>query len=84
VYRVRGKMLVSHDKLPEWRPFTVELRALRPEHAVERVLSELGSRHKLKRYHVKIEEVLELQPGEAVSKAVKELASLQGFVAHGK
>ena len=64
VYRVRGEALISHDRYPEWREFTVYVRALRREHALEKVYSELGSRHKLKRYHIRIRGVEEVRPEE--------------------
>ena len=60
VYRVSGRALFSHDRYPEWRKFKVYVRALRVEHAVEKVYSELGSRHKLKRFHIRIESVEEV------------------------
>jgi len=34
--------------------FVKEVRALKPEHALEKIYSELGSRHKLKRKRIKI------------------------------
>ena len=50
-----GRMLISHDKLPEWRIFRLELRGIKLEDVIEKVYSELGSRHKLRRKHIKIE-----------------------------
>ncbi len=77
VYRVSGLMLVSPDRLRRWQKFTVEVRAVRKEDAVERVLSELGSRHKLKRPHIKILSVDEIDAGEAESKFVRDMESLE-------
>ncbi|MCE4624314.1 MAG: 50S ribosomal protein L18a [Desulfurococcales archaeon] len=80
VYRVTGKMLISHDKFPEWRKFSVYVRALKKEHAAEKVYSELGSRHKLKRYHIKIEEIKEVPLEEVDDLNVIKLSQLEKWV----
>ncbi len=79
-YRVSGKMLIRHDKLPEWQKFSKEVRALKPEHAVEKVLSELGSSHKLKRYHIVIERVEEISIEEVRDRQLQLLAQLRKWV----
>ncbi len=79
-YLVRGRMLISHDRFPEWRKFEVYVRALKPEHALEKVYSDLGSRHKLKRYHIKIEEVKEVPLEEVEDLHIIQLASLTKWV----
>ncbi len=80
IYRVSGRMLLSHDRFPEWRKFTVYVRALKPEHALEKVYSELGSRHKLKRYHIKVEEVREVPLEEVEDLNIIRLSQLEGWV----
>ena len=60
IYRVEGRMRIGDA----WQRFTLEYRALKPEHAIERAYAELGSRHKLKRPHIKIEKVYEIPPEE--------------------
>ncbi|MCD6357631.1 MAG: 50S ribosomal protein L18a [Thermoprotei archaeon] len=80
VYRISGMMKLY--RLGEWRKFTLEIPALRPEHAVERVYSELGSRHKLKRSHIKILKVEEISEEEVTKPYVKELLSLDRIVVY--
>lgn len=80
VFRVSGKMLLSHDKFPEWRKFSVHVRALKPEHAIEKVYSDLGSRHKLKRYHIRIEKVEEIPLEEVEDLNILRLAELEKWV----
>lgn len=63
-FRVKGWMLISHDRYPRWQKFVKDVRALKVEDAIEKVYSELGSRHKLKRAHIKIEKVTEINPEE--------------------
>ncbi len=79
IYRVKGRMLLSHDKFPEWREFTVEVRALKEGDAIEKVYSELGSRHKLKRHHVKISSVSEISLEQAESAYVLNIEGLKGW-----
>lgn len=74
IYRVSGQMFLH--RLNEWRKFTVEVLAIKPEHAVERVLSELGSRHKLKRKHIKIVKVEEANTEEVKSITIKDIVNL--------
>lgn len=80
IYRVSGKMLIRHDRLPTWQKFSIEVRALKPEDAIEKVLSELGSRHKLRRRHIRIEEVREISLEEATNPQVRALAKLERWI----
>ena len=79
VYRVKGVALFSPDSIRVWQPFTIDVRAVKKEDAVEKVLSELGSRHKLKRSHIKILEVTEIPPEKAKYKYIRELETLRGW-----
>ena len=80
IYRISGKMLISHDRLPTWQKFSIEVRALKPEDAIEKVLSELGSRHKLRRRHIRIEEVKEISLEEVTNPQVRALAKLERWI----
>ncbi|MCE4617508.1 MAG: 50S ribosomal protein L18a [Desulfurococcales archaeon] len=79
IFRVTGRMLLSPDKFPEWRKFAIEVRALNEEQAKEKVYSELGSRHKLKRTLIKIEDVKEISLEEATSPYIHHVAALKGW-----
>lgn len=50
--------------------FTRELAVASKEQALEKVYSEFGSRHKIKRNQINIEEVVELKPEEIKDPAV--------------
>lgn len=80
VYLVEGEMLLGHDSRPEWRRFRVYVRALKPEHAVERVYSELGSRHKLRRRHIRIASIREVPLEEVDDIRVLKLSKLERIV----
>ena len=80
IFRIYGYMLIGHDSVPEWRKFVKEIRALKLEHALEKLYSELGSKHKVKRTHIKILKVEEISPDQAVDRYVKDLSSLTRMV----
>ena len=44
--------------------FRRKIRALKPEHAVEAVYKELGSKHRVKRFQIRILNVREVEPEE--------------------
>ncbi|KYH41892.1 MAG: 50S ribosomal protein LX [Candidatus Bathyarchaeota archaeon B26-2] len=53
VYRVIGRIAKPNLKTI----FRKEIRAVKPEDAVEEVYKILGSKHRVKRFHIKIERV---------------------------
>lgn len=66
VYRISGwfKQGLYRQK------FTRELLALSKEQALERIYSEFGSRHKLKRNQINIEGVVEIKPEDVTDPRV--------------
>ncbi|MCY0868852.1 MAG: 50S ribosomal protein L18Ae [Desulfurococcus sp.] len=79
-YRVTGYMLVSHDKYPTWQKFTKELRGINEKEVLEKLYSILGSNHKLKRYHIRVERIEEIDPSEARSHSIRHILSLERIV----
>ena len=69
VFRVTGEI-----KKPNLHtPFRKEVLADKPEHAVEKVYADIGSKHRVKRYHMKILKVEELSPGEIENPVLKKM-----------
>jgi large subunit ribosomal protein LX len=69
VFRVTGEI-----RKPNLRTdFRKEVRALKPEEAVEKIYMELGSKHRVKRFQIKIVKVEEISPEEIESPLVKKL-----------
>jgi len=69
VFRVTGKI----DK-PNWKTdFKKEIRALKAEDAVERVYREMGSKHRAKRFQIRILKVEEIGPEEITDPVVRKL-----------
>ncbi len=73
-YRIEGEMLIGG----EWQKFVFETRALKPEHALERMYSELGSRHKLKRAHIRVKSIQEIPPDELRNPYIRSIALWKG------
>ena len=53
--------------------FRKEVRALKPEDAVEKVYMELGSKHRVKRFQMTISKVEELNPEEIEDSLMKKM-----------
>jgi len=69
VFRVTGKI----DK-PNWQTdFRKEVRALKAEEAVERIYKEMGSKHRAKRFQIKILKVEEIGLDEITDPVVRKL-----------
>ncbi len=69
VFRVSGKIRKPNFKTE----FRKEVRALKPEDAVEKVYMELGSKHRVKRFQIKISKVEEIGPDEIENLLLKKL-----------
>ena len=70
IFRVSGKITKPNFKTE----FEKEVRALKPEQAIEKIYMEIGSKHKVKRYHIKILKVEEIKPEEAEDPIIRKLA----------
>jgi large subunit ribosomal protein LX len=69
VFRVSGEI-----RKPNFQTeFRKEVRALKPEDAVEKVYMELGSKHRVKRFQIRISQVEEIGPEEIENVIVKKM-----------
>ena len=80
IFRVEGQMLIGHDEFPRVQKFVKDVRAVKPEDAIEIVYSELGSRHKVKRKHIRILKVYEIAPEESKDPNINKLSLLDKIV----
>jgi large subunit ribosomal protein LX len=69
VFKVSGEIRKPNLKTS----FKKEVIAIKPEHAVEKVYAELGSKHRVKRVHIKIINVEEVPPQEIEDPLIKKL-----------
>ncbi len=73
VWRATGEYL---KKKKTFR-FSKELLADKEAHAKERIYSDLGSRHKVLRRHIKFQEVVEIQPEEVTDLDLRRLLGVE-------
>jgi large subunit ribosomal protein LX len=70
VFRVTGEIAKPNLKTP----FRKEIVCEKPEQAKEKVYTELGSKHRVKRYHIKIINIEEVSPENIENPFLKKLA----------
>jgi large subunit ribosomal protein LX len=70
-FKVTGK--INKPRLNT--PFVKEIIAEKSEHAVEKVYSEIGSKHRVKRFQIKVSKVEEISPEEIENPILKKLVS---------
>ncbi|MBU0623714.1 MAG: 50S ribosomal protein L18a [Candidatus Thermoplasmatota archaeon] len=69
-FEVSGQFMISHRK---WQPFAIEVAATDESGAREKTLALMGSRHKVKRRSVRIDDVKSLKADEISDLVVKHL-----------
>jgi large subunit ribosomal protein LX len=70
VFRVTGEI----HKPNLATSFKKEVVAIKREHAVEKIYAELGSRHRVKRFHIEILKVEEVSPEEIEDPLLRKIA----------
>ncbi len=71
VFRVTGE--INKPKLKT--PFAKEVIVDKPEHAVEKVYAEIGSKHRVKRFQIKIVNVEEVPVEEIENPILKKIVT---------
>ncbi|OGS55435.1 MAG: hypothetical protein A3K60_05390 [Euryarchaeota archaeon RBG_19FT_COMBO_56_21] len=69
-FEVSGQFIESHRK---WQPFALEVAAADESAAKEKTLALMGSRHKVKRKFIQIENVKSLRVEEVTDHAVRHI-----------
>ena len=72
-FKVTGKINKPRLKTP----FVKEVLADKSEHAVEKVYAEIGSKHRVKRCHIKIIDVLEVSADQIENPVLKKIVAEQ-------
>ena len=70
VFRVIGKITKPNFQTD----FKKEIRALKPEQAVETVYKEIGSKHRVKRFQIKILKIEQISLEEVTDLTVKKMS----------
>lgn len=71
LFRVTGEINKPNLKTP----FTKELLAVKSEHAIEKVYAEIGSKHRVKRFQLKISTVEEIFIDEIENPILKKIVA---------
>ena len=79
-YLVRGTAVFGESHYPERRKFAKIVRALNEKQAVEYIYSFFGSKNKIKRHNIKIEEIREIKEDEIPDKRLRDLAKLEKLI----
>jgi large subunit ribosomal protein LX len=69
IFRIKGEITEPKMRMA----FTKEIVAIKPEDAAEKIYMEIGSRHKIKRNHIRIDEIKEIKPEEVENVTVRKL-----------
>jgi len=69
IFRVVGKITKPNFQTE----FRKEIRALKPEQAVEGIYKEIGSKHRVKRFQIKILKVEEISAEEITDPTIRKL-----------
>ena len=72
-FKVTGE--ISKPRLKT--PFVKEVLAEKAEHAVEKVYSEIGSKHRVKRCHITISDVQEISADQIENPVLKKIVTEQ-------
>ena len=73
IWRVTGVYNKSKRKFT----FSTELLAEKESHVKEKILSELGSRHRVKRRDIDIAEIKEIKPEEVTNMDLRKILGLE-------
>jgi len=71
VFRVTGEISKPNLKTP----FAKEVVVAKPEHAIEKVYAEIGSKHRVKRHHIKMLKVEEISLDEIKNPVLKKIVA---------
>ena len=71
VFRVTGEINKPNLKTS----FRKEVMAIKPEHALEKVYTELGSKHRVKRFQIRIDGVEEVSPQDIKNPLLRKLVT---------
>jgi large subunit ribosomal protein LX len=69
VFRITGKIVKPNLKTT----FRKEIRALNPENAKEKIYTDVGSKHRAKRFQIRILAVEEIPPEEVQDPLIRKL-----------
>ncbi len=79
-FMVKGTALFGESHYPVRQKFVKYVRALTENQAKELIYSNFGSKNKIKRKNIRIEEIKEVDPNIIQDKRIKDLLSLNYII----
>jgi large subunit ribosomal protein LX len=70
IFRIQGKFMMGNDL----KPFTRELKSISEDDIREKIYSEFGSKHRINRKKIFIDEIAEITSEEAIDPLIKALS----------
>ncbi|SCG86270.1 50S ribosomal protein L18Ae [Methanobacterium congolense] len=70
IFRIQGKFMMGNDL----KPFTRELKSISEDDIREKIYSEFGSKHRINRKKIFIDEIAEITAEEAIDPLIKALS----------
>jgi large subunit ribosomal protein LX len=71
IFRIKGKFMIGKSL----KPFTKELKAIKKEDIMEKLYSEFGSKHRIGRNKIIVEEIIEISEDEVQDPIIKGLTA---------
>ena len=69
IFRIQGKFMMGNTL----KPFTKELKAVDEQNIKEKIYSEFGSKHHIRRGKIKIDEIVEISSEQVQDPLIKDL-----------
>ena len=76
IWRATGE----YKKLRQKFTFSIEMIAPKEDHVKERIYSEIGSRHRVKRRSIEFKEIKEIKPEEVTDMEIRRILGLESEV----
>ncbi len=80
IYQIKGTAVFNLSEFPTKQKFVKYIRAINEKQAIEYVYAQLGSKNKIKRSNIKIEEIKEIDPNEIQDRTIKDIGKLDKIV----
>lgn len=80
IYQIKGTAVFNLSEFPTKQKFVKYVRAISEKQAIEYVYTQLGSKNKIKRPNIKIEEVKEVNSNEIPNRTIKDIGKLDKII----
>jgi large subunit ribosomal protein LX len=80
IYEVKGTAVFNLSEFPTKQKFVKYIRAINEKQAIEYVYTQFGSKNKIKRSNIKIEEVKEVNVNDVPDKTTKDIGKLDKII----